>query len=133
MSTNNTNDSEEKIQADCFQWLWNTYPRTRGLCFHIPNGGYRGIEQATRFKAMGVVRGIPDLCLALPGMLNMHYKNALYIEMKADKGKASHDQERVHTALRMAGNGVVICKSLEEFKEIVLTYLSGSPYIQREQ
>jgi hypothetical protein len=34
--------SEDRIQADYFVWLWNTYPQFRGAVYHIPNGGSRG-------------------------------------------------------------------------------------------
>jgi hypothetical protein len=45
-------DSEDKIQALYHQWLWNNYPLTRGLCYHIANGGTRGaISQAQILQA----------------------------------------------------------------------------------
>ncbi len=34
--------SEDRIQADFYIWLWNSYPKFRGAVYHIPNGGSRG-------------------------------------------------------------------------------------------
>ncbi len=121
--------SEAKIQSDCFQWLWNTYPSTRRLCFHIPNGGLRSAREAATFKAMGVVAGIPDLCLAIASSsYDKTYSHALYIEIKTATGKTSPEQEACHIALKNADNAIAIVRSLEEFKQTVTTYLANTPY-----
>jgi hypothetical protein len=114
--------SEDKIQSDCFLWLYNQYPNTRRLLYHIPNGGLRNPKEANKLKAMGVVPGIPDLCLAIPS----GQYSALYIEMKTTSGITSEAQKQVHSILELAGNKVVIVKSFDEFKIVVLDYLNKS-------
>lgn len=128
--------SEDKIQADCFFWLRNTYRRTYKLCFHIPNGGLRSGREAKKLEAMGVVAGIPDLFLAipenkfLPGAALMHTKAyGLFIEMKTSKGNESPDQKSAHAALRAAGFRVETIRSLEEFQTLINDYLKNSDYI----
>lgn len=118
--------NESAIQSECVLWLWNNYRRTRGLLYHIPNGGSRTAREGATFKAMGVVAGIPDLCLAIP----MNGCPALYIEMKTDIGKLSPAQSDAIGRLTSAGNRVELCRSFEEFKSIVVAYLQGSVYLQ---
>lgn len=129
--------SEAKIQSECFLWLYNNYPNLRGLVYHVPNGGYRGQQEANTFRAMGVVAGIPDLVIAVPRMRlgrvesisGIYGKSgALYIEMKTDKGVMSESQKKVHQKLIEAGNTVVLCRTVEEFKQIVEDYLTGTDF-----
>jgi hypothetical protein len=130
--------SEDSIQAECWQWLYNTYPKTRGLCFHIRNGGsLTSAREGNKFKAMGVVPGVPDICLAIPQPYAIKHLNpsghgytiqhgmygALYIEMKTEKGKHSTEQKNVQAALIAAGNRVEHARSLEEFKAAIYNYL----------
>lgn len=120
------NESENKIQSECVLWLWNEHPATRGLLYHIPNGGLRSAREGATFKAMGVVPGIPDLCLAIP----RNGFAALYIEMKTGTGSLSPDQEKEHRRLQEAGNKVVVCRSLEQFQMAVIEYLKASAYLK---
>jgi hypothetical protein len=75
---------------------------------------------------MGVVAGIPDLCLAIP----RNGFAALYLEMKTGTGALSPDQIKEHGRLQDAGNKVVVCRSLEEFKCAVMDYLKASEYLK---
>jgi hypothetical protein len=120
----NSNHSEDKIQSDCFMWLWNNYPKTRGLLYHIRNGGsVASAREGAKFKAMGVVRGIPDLHMPIPCTSEGTFYASLYIEMKTVKGKLSKEQIEIHEKLKSASNCVVLCKDLPHFKEIVLYWL----------
>ena len=79
---------EEKIQSECFRWLWNTKPELRGLCWHVPNEGKRTAITGNRLKAIGLVKGVPDL--------EFHYCGRSYfIEMKTATGKQSKDQKAI--------------------------------------
>lgn len=122
--------SEDKIQSDFHQWLYGYYPATRQLCYHIPNGGLRGIREANKLKAMGVVAGIPDYHIAIAS----RGYNSLYIEFKEPEAKMNTDHGRnqlsVHERLKTSGNKVIICYSLEEAQSEVLSYLP-SEYLQR--
>jgi hypothetical protein len=64
--------------------------------FHVPNGGKRSKAEAGRFKALGVVRGIPDLVVIADG-------RALFLELKATDGRLSPDQVKAHAELKTAG------------------------------
>ena len=60
--------SESEIQQSCIKWfqlqhraLWED-----GVLFHIANEGIRLGGQGRRIKREGIVRGVADLCLAMP-------------------------------------------------------------------
>lgn len=116
-------DSEDKIQSQFHQWLWNEFPLTRQLCYHIPNGGYRGERAGNKFKAMGVVAGIPDYHIAIAN----HGYNSLYIEFKEPGANMNTDhvkhQESVQEKLRIAKNKVIVCHCLSDAQIELMNYL----------
>lgn len=75
--------SEAQEQTAFVKWFRLQYPKY--TIFHIPNGGNRNIREAVKFKAMGVLRGVPDLYI-------LELKT--FIEMKTIKGKLSDSQIR---------------------------------------
>jgi len=128
--------SEEQLQAQCYQWFHNTHPALRGLLFHIPNGGNRSMREGAKFKSIGVVAGIPDLMLCVPSKQEIRIQtevtyvvlHGLFIEMKADKGKLSEAQLKVHPKLKNAGYEVIIINDFNDFKENIISWLKFSPY-----
>ena len=78
----------------------------RGLfIFHIPNGGHRSMREGMRFKAIGVVAGIPDLFI--PARL-------LWLEVKTPTGRLSPAQVRIHSLLTAIGHRVAVVRSVDE-------------------
>lgn len=79
------------------------------LAFHVPNGGKRDVREAMRFKAMGVVSGIPDLVCTWPvGRIG-------FIELKATaKDDSSDNQKAIQSRLRGMGFPVTVARSVEE-------------------
>lgn len=122
-------ESEDRIQAECVEWFWNTFPEYRRLLFHIPNGGKRTKIEAGRFKAMGVLPGIPDLFFSYP---NKGY-HGMYIEMKKpgeiphehDRKVTDHEQRQIDQMMLFANQGYhcVYCDSVERFKSSIIGYL----------
>ncbi len=127
MNYDNSKHSEDKIQADCYQWFHNSFPALRGLLFAIPNGGSRDIREAMKLKATGVVKGIADICFAIGSRSEAgQWYNALYIEMKKPGGKLSDDQIKIHDLFQKHGNAVAVCRDLPHFREIILYWLQHS-------
>jgi hypothetical protein len=122
-------ESEDKIQASCFEWLWNTHPRTRRLFFSIPLGGLRTPSEAARLQATGAVKGTPDTLLAIPGSINRVFYTALFIEFKTPDGKVTPEQAKCHEILQSAGNGVIIIRSLVDFQNLIRQYLKDTKYL----
>ena len=63
---------------------------------------------------------MPDLCLPVANGT----WNALYIEMKKSKGKADAHQLDMHIKLRLSGNKVEVCDSMEGARAVLLEFLS---------
>lgn len=101
--------SEIQLQTSCFTWLWNNYPQTRRLFFHVPNGGNRNAIEGMQLKASGVVAGIPDCIL-------VHQGRCFGFEFKTINGKVSSVQEKVHKVWQEDGTPVYIIRTIEEFK-----------------
>ena len=117
------NHPEEVLQAACVQWFRFQHRKYAKLLMHIPNGGYRTKAQAARFVGQGVIPGVPDLLLAVPH--GQHH--GLWIEMKAYHGKVSMSQYEMQELLKAQGYSVAVCRSFDEFMEIVNEYLSSNP------
>lgn len=103
--------SEEQLQAACFQWFWNEYPSHRQMLFHVQQKARNRIE-GSRFKAMGVVQGVSDLMLVILGRV-------IFIEMKITKGDQSTEQVSFEYKLRDRGHVYLIRRSLQGFQETV--------------
>lgn len=91
------------------------------LLFAIPNGMWTTPAQAGKAKASGLRSGVPDLCLPVPrgGF------NALWIEMKAARGRESEEQKRWHKQLVMHGSLVVVCYGHHQAAQTLTEYLDG--------
>tara|TARA_R110000822_G_scaffold242268_1_gene371445 strand:- start:607 stop:990 length:384 start_codon:yes stop_codon:yes gene_type:complete len=104
--------SEDREQIEFVSWVKRNYPEEKVI--HIPNGKKRSIIDAVRLKAMGVMKGVPDLFF--PSLY-------LWIEMKKVKdGKLSPEQKAVMESLRRDGYRVAVCKGAEEAKSLFLSY-----------
>ena len=123
---------EARIQADCVLWLWNNLPQTRHLYFCVNNENARSGFETKRQqlvsgsyrKSIGIVAGVSDTILMIP---NDRY-HALCIEFKTEIGRQSDVQKSWQRIVESKGYRYVIIRSLEEFKEEVISYLKTSKY-----
>lgn len=104
--------TEDQIQAKSYIWFHNSFPDQRGLLFSCPNGGYRNKVEAMKLKSTGCVSGIPDL-------VYLHKSGTVGIEMKIETGILSENQKRIHAIWEANGIKVYICRSFEQFQEII--------------
>lgn len=112
---------ESHIQRNCVKWFRLAYPKLSRLLFAVPNGGKRGIVEASIMKAEGVVSGVADLLLLVP---KGNY-NALAIEMKTAKGKQNENQKLWQTDFEFVGGKYVICRSFDDFRKHIEDYLTS--------
>ena len=99
--------TEHEEQRELVRWFRQTYPAT--LIFAIPNGGARSPATASRLKAEGVVKGVPDLFI--PAW-------ETWIEMKRTKGGSlSPEQNLMHLHLRGLFYKVLVAKGFEDAKQ----------------
>lgn len=75
--------------------------------FHVPNGGKRHIAEAVKFKALGVVAGVPDLLILKGGKLHA-------LELKAAKGRLTPSQRIVLAHMENCGAETAVAHSLDE-------------------
>lgn len=102
---------EDKLQAACTQWFWNTFPEHRRMLFHVDNNSYNAVIGA-RKKALGVVAGVSDLVLILFGEI-------IFIEAKDEDGTQSNEQKDFEAKVTERGHQYVIIREVEEFKRFV--------------
>lgn len=78
--------------------------------FHSPNGGFRDAKEGAKFKAMGVLPGVPD-CMVLNSNKGF---NGLAIELKVGNNKPTEHQLSVANQLVSIGWLVVTTWSLDD-------------------
>lgn len=114
---------ESQLQRACVKWFRLQYPQFSNLLIAVPNGGYRNVREAARLKGEGVVPGVADMLLLIP----RGPYGSLGIEMKAGKGKQSDNQKQWMDSFESIGNLYAVCRSLDEFMEVVKAYIPMKP------
>ena len=121
--------SEDSAQTALFCWsalpeVRSRYPELKWLAA-IPNGGFRNKREASRLKAGGVKRGVPDLVLPLR---NLMYAG-LWLELKRIarpgkvQGKTSSEQDEWLRWLNSQGYAAMVAYGWEEARNDILWYL----------
>ena len=116
--------SESNHQQAVIKWSKQPAVRERypelALLHHIKNETKEGATQVAVDKAMGVKKGVPDLCLPVP----RGTYHGLYIEMKrADGGSATKEQKEWLRALDAQGYAVTLCHGWQAAAREIETYL----------
>lgn len=112
---------EDSLQIACVRWFSMQYPQYAPLLHHSPNGGWRNLREAARFKAMGTKAGFPDLFFCYPtGSVN-----GLFIELKTAKGRQSEAQKRWEDACTRVWYLYKIVRSFDEFVEVMTEYMNS--------
>jgi hypothetical protein len=111
--------TESKIQQDAIMEIWNKMPETRLCLFHVPNGMFTNAREGAKFKAQGVIAGVPDLVFVWHGKTH-------YIEVKTAKGVLSAQQKALHQKWSEQGIFVNVCRSSEEIIAIVAELVQQS-------
>jgi hypothetical protein len=96
-----------------WQWVKTYYPDL--LIFHVPSGEPRDVVVAMKLKRMGVVPGVADFLMFIPG-------HGIAIELKEDNGRQSDPQKLFQKRWEHCGFRYHIARSYEEFQEIVRSY-----------
>ena len=124
---------ESKLQIACVSWFRMQHRQYTGLLWATPNGGKRDKREAERLKAEGVLAGVADITLSVPkckihsngacGILAKKPIHGLYIELKYGPGKQSPAQIAFEQAVTAQGYQYSVCRTLEEFMNVINTYL----------
>lgn len=87
---------------------------SRPIVFAVPNGGKRDAREGANLKAQGVLAGVPDLGILLPGA------RTVLLEMKADNGRLSNTQCELHRHIASLEHTVLVAWSAEEALQVLL-------------
>lgn len=141
--------SEEwMIQETLKDWFFIEYGRRFPKAFAaIPNGEYRPWSTAKRLKRQGVLKGMPDIFIALPrkeeyeltlwqprGQITKFqtkWFHGLFIELKTDivqnkrKPQTSPDQTEMLRLLNERGYEAFLCYGFDEAQNVIKKYMSG--------
>lgn len=91
---------------------------------HSPNGGSRNKKEASNIKLAGVMKGFPDLFLAIP----KNGYHGLFIELKQKKARKSDVKDSQIAVLeRFAKQGYycTVCFGANQAIETIKNYLDG--------
>lgn len=114
----------DKLQSECFMYLWNEKPELRYLCFTTRNnltsqeGDLQSKIKMGQMKAMGTVKGTTDLVFYFAGRL-------YGFDMKVGKDKLSKEQLEFISQLKANGGAGGEIRSLEQFKTELNSILSN--------
>lgn len=102
---------EDDLQRATAQLLTLRYSR-RCFAFHVPNGGRRNRTEAARLKGMGVLAGVADWIVLLPG------GRFAAIELKRrDGGYLSPAQKHFRERVEGLGGAWYLARTLDEFEQ----------------
>ena len=107
-------------------FLWAQQPSVRrkypelALLHHIKNETPDGAAAVAVDKAMGVRKGVPDLCM--PVARGCYH--GLYIELKTPKGRPSDEQLWWIDTLNEHGYHAQVCYGWRSAQEVVEWYLN---------
>ena len=97
---------EETLHRSTVQFLRWALPADATF-YHVPNGGLRSRKVAQQLSGLGVMAGVPDLAI-------VHRGKALFIELKAKRGRMSPEQRDMIRKLTYCGAAVMLCRSVPE-------------------
>lgn len=129
---------EGGLQISCVKWFRMQYPAFSTLLFHPKNeaDGAHGKKIAIN-AAAGVVPGVPDLILALPAEHPSRNYYPCYcglgIELKYGKtNNQSAHQKKFQKYWEGAGYKYALCRSLEDFMDVVNAYMEEVNPVAKE-
>lgn len=113
-------ETHDRLQAECFKWMWNTYPQTRKCCFAVPNEqallGFVPAPMKPRIlgamKSIGLVPGVYDLLF--------YWRGVLYgFDAKVGRDRLSDEQTKFAQAIEAQGGKCFTFGSVDEFKGMI--------------
>ena len=120
--------THDRLQFECFFWMWNEYPELRRLFW----GSFNDIKQVEKIignignqkrriilshmKSLGMVKGILDFMFFYQGVLHV-------IDFKVGSDKFSKEQKEFIAQVESQGGKSYEVRTLEKFKEIIQNIL----------
>jgi hypothetical protein len=108
-------DDEFSLQKFVVQCLAQ-FKRPAVIFYHCPNGEQRSPRTGARLKAMGVLPGVADICLVLPGGASA------FLELKRPGGRTSAEQRAFRDSCEASGAGYAIAQTPEEAIDVLMQW-----------
>ena len=112
---------ESQIQQSCVKWFRLQFPEIGLLLFAVPNGGARNKREAKPPEGFNSIMSATPAVTPSP----FNIPASLCIEFKTEeKGSTQREtQKQWQKAAEAAGNKYVICRSFDDFRKEVISYL----------
>lgn len=110
---------ESRMQAMCVRWFRYTHQELASMLVAVPNGVATTEVQGRILKDEGMLSGVSDLLLLVPG----NGGNILAIEMKTEKGRQSDNQKWWQAEAERNGIRYEVCRSFDQFETLINDYL----------
>lgn len=111
----NTTPTEDQEQFALVKWL----RAKRILFYHIPNQREANVQYGVKLKALGVSKGVPDICIPV----SRKGYHGLFLELKRTIGGViSEEQAKWLADLNAEGYKAVVAKGAEEAIKIIEDY-----------
>jgi hypothetical protein len=99
---------EAREQAAIISYIRTVAPAL--IAFHVPNGGWRTPAEAARFRWLGVLSGVPDICIVgRDGVVR-------FIEVKSETGSLSLAQREMRDRLLAMRCPYVVARNVDDVR-----------------
>lgn len=116
-----TEEQHQEAVTKWWAWACRKYRVPEHMFFHPPSEGVRSVVFAARLKKVGWRKGMADIQLFVP---SGRY-HALFIEMKAKKGRPQPEQLAYLADLRAQGYAACLCYGDEAAINCIMDYMDG--------
>ena len=103
-------------EHDLQVWIVNFLRFHHFYCFAIPNGGRRDAKTGKKLKDEGVLAGVADLQILLPG------GKSIFVELKTPWGYQSTAQKAFENEIKLRGFEYKIWRSDKDAKDFVQSF-----------
>lgn len=110
---------EDALQQVCVEMCRLLWPGV--VVFHVPNGGGRSAPEGAILKKLGVLPGVADLVVLMPGA------TAGFIELKSMRGVQRESQREFALRVKALGFRYALCRTSREFEETMRGWMSEVP------
>ena len=110
--------TEDQIQKTVIRWV--RLQKFGDYVFHIPNEGPRTPRYGAKMKAMGLMRGVSDVFIALP----CGDYNGMFIELKREGGKCTPAQSDFLDRMSAVGYKTAVTYGVEDTITAISDYIN---------
>jgi hypothetical protein len=115
---------EAAIQRAIVSYMAAVAPHV--VCYAVPNASRRTKGGRAGNAVPGLTKGVPDLALVVSG-------RALFLEVKAPKGRTSTEQDATIARLKRAGASVEVVRSIDDVERALTAWGISTRHANKAQ